>query len=192
VHGDWRCLWRRPLHCNHEFHLLFWILRASWPRWHSCYLVGYQTHRKSPMKYSWSAVVNELRNAVLKNVSFKCETKAQEKDMTEYFRIMMVETDTFHPWNTDGLLSRELSKLPQRCNYRSIFSYWAWKNGRYKVEAILGDVFGEMEDNIFEWFGNPWNHPPGYKAPEVPMKRGCDELAEKYTGKIISAGRKGV
>jgi hypothetical protein len=144
------------------------------------------------MKYSWPAVVNELRNIMLKNTSFKCATKQQEKDMQDYFRIMMFETDTFHPWNSDGMLSRALDKLPQRCDYRHVENYWKWKEGRLEVEEALECVFQEMEDTITEWFGNWMNHPPGYVAPEVSMKRNYYNLATVYAGRIIGVGKRGV
>jgi hypothetical protein len=142
------------------------------------------------VKYSWAAVSEQLRHIMVKNTSFKCETKEEEEDMREYFCEMMFATDTFHPWNTDGFLQRELDKLPQHCNYRRVESYWKWKNGRIEVEISLEEVIEEMSDNIYEWFGNPWNHPPGYKAPEVSIKIEDYKSFNRTVGKIIGTARR--
>ena len=118
------------------------------------------------MKVNWPAVVLELRNIMIESVSFVDEDQAHADDLKGYFRITMFQTDNFHPWNSDGELDRALSHMPARCDYRSLKSYWATKNARYRVEDTLDEVLYEMEENIRDHFSDAWNFPPGYRAPD--------------------------
>jgi len=146
------------------------------------------------MKYSWSQVVDEFRTILIQNVSFVGQTELHTKTLNGYFAMTVRETDIFHPFNSDGELSRALDRMPKRCDYRSIKSYWAWKNGRMVVEDALFEMLQECMDDIRDHFMNGWNFPPGYRKP-VEIKFGWDEcdsqdLSGRSFARIVRAAQK--
>lgn len=144
------------------------------------------------MKYNWSKVVDELRQIVIKNTVFKGANENRTKELHAYFKLMMLETDTFHPYNSDGNLSRELDRMPDRCNYRSVESYWEWKDSREDVMVALMEVYDEINDLIEEHFADPWNFPPGYTPPvSITFRKDNEtELPDETIARILRAARK--
>lgn len=146
------------------------------------------------MKYSWSQVVDEFRKILCENVTFVGVDASHSKDLNGYFAMTVRETDRFHPFNSDGELSRALDRMPKRCDYRSIKSYWAWKNGRYAVEDALFEMLLECMDDIRDHFEDSWNFSPGYRKP-VEIKFGwneCDsqDLSGRSFARIIRAAQR--
>lgn len=141
------------------------------------------------MKYNWPKIVDAFRGIVLSRVSFKGETPASEKDFMGYMREMVRSTDTFHPFDTDGELSRALNKMPDRCNYRNLKSYWAWKHGREAVADALYDMLYEVDEKIKDHFSDKWNFAPGYVPPKEVVFN-VDEDTTNLVGQILSAARK--
>lgn len=146
------------------------------------------------MRFNWSAVINEFRKILCENVTIVGVNDTHSKDLNGYFKMTVRETDRFHPWNSDGELSHALDKMPKRCDYRSIKSYWAWKNGRTTVEDALFEMLQECMDNIREHFEDSWNFSPGYRKP-VEIKFSWDEcdmqnLSGRSFARIIRAAQR--
>jgi hypothetical protein len=145
------------------------------------------------MKNNWPAVVKEFRSIVLANVKLYGEhTPAKPSEgFMGYFKIQLKETDTFHPFDTDGELSRALDRMPERCNYRSCESYHAWKDGRCDIADALYAMLTEASELIEDHFGNAWNFPPVYKPPlRIDMPRDWTDYAESSVSRIIKAAKK--
>ncbi len=138
------------------------------------------------MKTNWPSVVTELRKIMAASVTFEDPDPEVVRDLAGYFRLTMFQTDNFHPWNSDGELSRALERMPDRCNYRSIKSYWDFKNGRYRVEDALDEVLCEMEDTIRDHFEDSWNFAPGYKKPDEIV---FAEIPNSAVARIIRAAK---
>jgi hypothetical protein len=66
---------------------------------------------------------------------------------------------------SDHLLSKALRQMPDRCDYRSIRSYWAYKHGREAIAEAIDYCLEEMFSEIEEYYSNGWNFPPGFKLP---------------------------
>lgn len=146
------------------------------------------------MKYSWSQVIDEFRTILIQNVSFVGQTETHTKDLNGYFAMMIRETGRFHPFNSDGELSRALDRMPKRCDYRSIKSYWAWKNGRMIVEDALYEMLLECMGDIQEHFMDTWNFHPGYRKP-LEIRFGWDDcdsqnLVGRSFARIIRAAQR--
>ena len=144
------------------------------------------------MKYNWPAVVKEFRTIMLENVQLytKASDKTPSKALMDYLHFNTRETDNFHPWNTDGELSKALENMPLRCNYRSCHSYWAYKDGRDDIDQALYDVFDEMQEIIQEYFTNAWNFRPGFVLPEkIVFSEWHEVLTERMLSRIIRAAK---
>lgn len=144
------------------------------------------------MKYNWPAVVTEFRKIMLANVKLysTLDTKKVSEGYTEYFKIQLFETDTFHPFDTDGELSRALDRMPVRCNYRSCDSYRAWKDGRSYIADALYSMMSEVSDLVEDHFSNVWNFPPGVKLPErIVMPKDWSDIADNSVARILKAAR---
>ena len=144
------------------------------------------------MKYNWPAVVTEFRKIMLANVNLysTLDTKKVSEGYTEYFKIQLFETDTFHPFDTDGELSRALDMIPNRCNYRSLESYHAWKDGRIDIADALYSMMTEVSELVEDHFSNAWNFAPGVKLPErIVMPTGWTDIADSSVSRILKAAR---
>jgi hypothetical protein len=146
------------------------------------------------MKFNWPAVVDEFRVLLMENVQFTGIDREHTLDLIGYFRMTVRQTDTFHPFNTDRDLDIALRGLPERCDYRSVKRYWAWKNGRMQVEDAVYEMLMECKDTITDHFADPWNFPPGYRKP-VDIKfvwDGCDmaDVSGKAFSRIIRAAKR--
>jgi len=117
------------------------------------------------MKYNWPKIVDELRRVIGNTVRFYKEDGTPDENAQADFAFKLKNTCAFHPVGSDHLLSSALERMPKRCDYRSIRSYWAYKRGRERVaEAIdycLEEMFSEIEDH----YTTAWNFPPGFKLP---------------------------
>ena len=145
------------------------------------------------MKYNWPAVVKEFRAIVLENVKLYAVHGDPKVDpgLMEYFRMEMQQTDTFHPWDNDGQLSRALEKMPTSCNYRSCKSYWARKDGKESIGDALYEVLSEIGDSITYHFEDKWNFAPGFKLPEDVVMPDWDRIiTDKIVNRIIKAAKK--
>jgi hypothetical protein len=142
------------------------------------------------VQYSWPKVVDHIRSFTQNRVHFLGATPQETLGFAAYFKEMLHQTDTFHPWNSDGELSRALDKMPKSCNYRSIKSYWANKEGRWTVEDACAEILTEMEDTIQDWFNNSWNHPPGYAKPLEITFDDDNWSCEKLARQLIALCRK--
>lgn len=144
-------------------------------------------------KYNWAKAVGEFRKILIENVKLVGNNDAHTADLAGYFRMMVKETDTFHPWNSDGELSRALDKLPKRCDYRSLRIYNEWKSARLDVEDAIYEMLEECSDQIRDHFADAWNFPPGYVKPkEIKIKwDNCDisNVAGKSFPRIVRVAR---
>lgn len=118
------------------------------------------------MKFDWAKLVREMRIRMSEMVTFEGQDRAHTLDLIGYFRMTIMETDTFHPFDNDRDLDRAFSRLPERCNYRSVDAYWHYKNARQEVISWMYDYFVAMETLIRDHFSNPMNFPPGYMPPK--------------------------
>lgn len=87
---------------------------------------------------NWKQKVAAVRNVFAANVAF---SGRNADAFREDFLFTLRETDTFHPFDNDCALT-------------------------HNDEDDLYNMFAEMEDKVQEHYDNPWNHAPGYKAPE--------------------------
>ena len=136
------------------------------------------------MKTNYSAVIEVLRRIALKNIKL-------DKDQ-DYFEEMMLATDDYHPFDSEGehMLSKALDSLPVRCDYRSVKSYWAWKDGREYLEEAIAQFLEDTEYMVQDHCGNAWNFPPGYVLPErIVTPKSWEAVAEKAFPKIVKAYR---
>ena len=138
------------------------------------------------MIYNWPKVVQEFRKIAVENIKFE---GARAEALARRFNHTMFATDQFHPFDSDGELSKELNNIPRWPNYRSIDSYWDWKRGREWVRDALFNVFEEMECLIEEYYADCWNHPPGYVNPEKIVMPNWEDVATKSFARIIRAAR---
>ncbi len=147
------------------------------------------------MKYNWPAVVKEYRKILVENVKFfdvdeETGLGTINKDFTGYFSIQVHQTDTFHPFNSDGELSRALDRMPVRCNYRSIKSYWEFKDGKDNIANAIYEMLSEAEDTINDHFADSWNFPPGYAAPDEIEFPDWDRLVtDRLIARLIRAAK---
>lgn len=141
------------------------------------------------MKYNWPAVVEEYRKVLIDSVSFVDENGKPNKDITEFFKLQVHETDTFHPFGTDKELDIALRMMPDRCNYRNPKSYWAWKHGKSRVGDAIFEMLEENREEIHEYFSEPWNFPPGYSKEFDIVFKDLELLTEKSIGRILRAAR---
>lgn len=138
------------------------------------------------MQYSWPKVVELFRNFAQNRTKFLGKTPQETLGYAFYLREEMRHTDRFQPCNSDAELSRALEKMPKYCNYRSIKSYWAWKNGKEALADACYSILLEMEELITEWFNHPWNHPPGYVKPlSIEFAFDAEEDAVKLAREIL-------
>jgi hypothetical protein len=143
------------------------------------------------MQYNWPKVVELLRQFAQNRTKILGNGPEQTLDYMGHLRLQMQHTDTFHPWNSDGELSRAFDKMPKRCNYRSIKPYWAYKDGKERLADACYEVLCEMEELILEWFGDSWNHAPGYRAPkEIDFPSIIEDDAVKLARQIHSLCKK--
>jgi len=134
------------------------------------------------MKYNWPAVVKELRTIVLENVKMKRNDGSIDLVATEHFNLEMRETDTFHPWNSDGELSQALDKISEP----------ACKDDMYCVEDALDNIFEEMGMAIREHYSNHWNFAPGTHLPEDIRMPDCWDgiVPGEFITRVIEAAKK--
>jgi hypothetical protein len=144
------------------------------------------------MKYNWPAVVTEFRKIMSSQVKLysQRDDKNISEDFMEYFNTQLFETDTFHPFDTDGELSRAMDRMPARCDYRSIKSYWAFKDGKENIADALYSMMFEVSDLVEDHFSNVWNFAPGVKLPErIVMPKDWSDIADKSVARILKAAR---
>lgn len=147
------------------------------------------------MRTNWPAVVTEFRKVLVENIKFfdvdeETNFGSINKDLTEYFRMSVFDTDNFHPWNSDGELSRALERMPIRCNYRSIKSYWAFKDGKDEIANAIYEMLTEVEDTVNDYFSDRWNFPPGYTPPDEIEFADWDKVVnDRLVARIIRAAK---
>lgn len=82
----------------------------------------------------WKDKVRLMREAL------KATVKFSDTQFKDYFEFQLDETDTFHPFDTDGALTH------------------------MEVEDLF-EMFCDVENIIREHFNDVWNFPPGYVKP---------------------------
>jgi hypothetical protein len=83
----------------------------------------------------WQDKVRLMRETLKETVKFS------DPQFKDYFEFQLVETDTFHPFDTDAALNN-------------------------MEEHDLFEMFCDVEEIIRDHFDNAWNFPPGYVKPE--------------------------
>ncbi len=119
------------------------------------------------MKYNWPAVMKEFNKIVSENVLIFKDVKDKKPDpsWTANFQIELFQCDRFHPYDSDDGLSRALSKMPVRRNYRSCNAYWEYAERKDNVLDAIYIMLEEVGDRIREHHTDKWNFPPGVKLP---------------------------
>ena len=144
------------------------------------------------MQYNWPKVVDLLRQFAQNRTKILGKGPEDTLDFMGHLRLQMQHTDTFHPWNSDGELSRALDRMPKRCDYRSIKSYWAWKDGKERLADACYEVLCEMEETIEAHYMDSWNFAPGYHKPlAIEFTNSADDDAVKLARQILTLCRKG-
>ena len=141
------------------------------------------------MKYNWPKVVEAFRAEIVKHVVFKDKNGKVDQGWMEEFAYIMRATDTFHPWDSDGELSRALERMPQRCDYRSIKSYWAFKRGKEAILDALYSMCQDVGDIIHDRYDTAWNFAPGIKLPAAIEMPGWEKEVETMLPKILRAAK---
>lgn len=95
----------------------------------------------------WAEVNTMLRNA------FNASVQIEPAGHAAYFRLELFETDTFHPWDTDG----ELCRLTHNVNLAEA--------DQEEITDAAWECLGEMEYKVEEWFQDRMNHTPSYTKP---------------------------
>lgn len=139
------------------------------------------------MKYNWSNVYQEINQFLICNVRLTGARPELSAGYQRHFVDTMLGTNQFWAFDNDSLLDNALSRMPDRCNYRSIKSYWAAKKGREKVEYALECVLYEMMENINAYYADPMNFPDGV---ELPTSISCKWEAhprriQRFAGQLI-------
>lgn len=142
------------------------------------------------MKYNWPNVVKMFRKLLIDNVQIVGRNDVETRAFMEHFRLEMIHTDTFHPYETDGNLSSALKNMPNYCNYRSCEALREFKQRKEHVLDAVYMMLQEVDDLITDHFYDNWNHPPGYVAPQKVLHPSWDVFTEQIGGKILSAARK--
>ncbi len=147
------------------------------------------------MKYNWPKINEAFRAEVVKHVEFYSEDpndsdlQVVDKDWKDHFAYYMRSTDTFHPFNSDGDLCRALERMPTRCNYRSIKSYWDFKEGKERILDALFDMCQEVDDLIRDYYSDRWNFEPGLKLPCEIETTIWDNVVPMMMPKIMKAAK---
>lgn len=137
------------------------------------------------MKFNWPKVIEEFRAIVEEGVSFTTSTNGSA------FRFELRETDRFHPFDSDDTLDRALQGMPVRCDYRSIKSYWAWKDGKIIIQEALDEMLYEVEESIRDYYSNSWNFAPGTELPKkIEISWEGSGATEKMVNRIIRAAKR--
>lgn len=108
----------------------------------------------------WAKKVELMRQTLVDTVKFE---GAGSAGFAEYFRITLLATDTFHPFNTDSALNS-------------------------MDEDGLWNMFAESGELITEHFQNPWNHHPGYTAP-AKVKFHVGNATERFLDLVDDASK---
>jgi len=127
------------------------------------------------MKHNWPEVVGVINRFVAHRTKILARTPNETLWNSYYFRQHLFHTDVFHPIGSEGQVGRALSLMPKSCNYRSVKSYWAYKNGKEQLVDACYEILTEMEEAIQAWHSNVWNHGPNY---QVPLEVTFDSEAE--------------
>jgi len=107
------------------------------------------------MKYNWSHVRKVLHDTAIASMKTDNETR-------ECARYLAIETDDFHPFDTDGDLQDALDRIKtEETDVHKIVR--ALENVDESVEICVEEIC----DKIKEYFSNSWNHGPGYKPPVI-------------------------
>lgn len=138
------------------------------------------------MKYKWAQLVTEMRNAMLELTTIEGIDAEHTVDLMGYLRETMHSTDTYHAWDYDLKLEKAFEKMPSgRCNYRSLASYWAHKQGKERLIDAMCEYLEEMSWKIEDHFMESWNFPPGYVKPKSIRFSSFDYKVTKILARTI-------
>lgn len=142
------------------------------------------------MKFDWAKLVHEMRIHMLEMVTIEGQDREHTLNLVDDLRMTMKETDTFHPFDRDRYLEKAFTRLPERCNYRSVEAYWSYKNAKEECISWMYDYFVGMETLIRDHFSNPMNFPPGAMPPKSVEFGDLEMHAEKVLPMTIRLIRK--
>lgn len=120
------------------------------------------------MKYDWAKFNNESRKLFAQHVSF--DSVDPVGDQANFVRLLC-ETDNFHPFYSDAEfrlsdIFSEFACMPQKCNYRSIDSYWQWREAKQELIECVREWFLEMYAKVEDYYLEKRNFPDCYIAPK--------------------------
>jgi len=120
------------------------------------------------MKYNWPAVMKELKKILIENV--KIFHREYDKNPSEawinHLKAELSHTDRFHPVDCEQYLCKMLNRIPDRCNYRSVKSYWDYKHAKSSFFQEADNCLREMQEYVQDYYSTMWNFAPGTKVPE--------------------------
>jgi len=112
--------------------------------------------------FDWSHVIKTLRTFVASRVKTDKETQA-------YINLMMLQTDTFHDYDSmDALYNRLTDSVDER------------------VWDALYEAIHQMGEQITEHFADPWNFAPGYSKPKKLIIPDVERLSRAVTDKLLN------
>lgn len=120
------------------------------------------------MKYDWAKFVKESRKLFAQHVAFDSVDPAGDK---ANFVFLLHETDNFHPFYSDAEyrlndIFSEFACMPRKCNYRSIDSYWHWREAKLELIDCVRDWLYEMYVMVEDYYLEKQNFPNCYIAPK--------------------------
>lgn len=143
------------------------------------------------MKYNWPAVVAFCRQLMLANTQISGSTSEESAELMWYYKSTMLQTDTFHPYNSDHVMDKALKDMPNYCNYRNCDALRHYKFCRDELLNALYEVLSDMQELTQEWFDDKWNHSPGYVKPTCIKFGNWDKVVDVSFAKLIKAAKKG-
>jgi hypothetical protein len=111
--------------------------------------------------FNWSHVIKTLRTFVVTHVK-------TDKETYEYIKMQMMETDTFHDYDSMDALHSHLSDSLDEAVWDALY------------EAIH-----QMGEQIKEHFEDPWNFAPSYTKPKKLVVPDVERLSRTVMDKLL-------
>ncbi len=118
------------------------------------------------MNFNYSKSLRVMKDLFLQNVVFS------KPEFENHLRMLLRETDQFHPFNSDGEFGKALEKMPKYCNYRNYTALIDYRNLRFIFEDSILSCLDEMIDLVNEYYENAYNFVSGeFKPVTISFKK---------------------
>ena len=132
------------------------------------------------MNFDYSKSLRTMKDLFLQNVVFS------EPEFENHLRMLLRETDQFHPFNYDGEFSKALNEMPKYCNYRNYTALIDYRNLRDMLEDSICSCLEEMIDLVNEYYENAYNFAHGeFKHVTISFKKKTSDLTVVVASRII-------